>query len=186
MKDDESMVNVIMPTALRERARKVGKILKISTTQMIRDALDERVRFLENKIAEDKERAAEIKAPGKRSKKGFEPLTPKFETLTDTISTRKAVEPAAPPPAKEPDYSEYADHIYEAIAAGHSMETRLRVAEAIAAIKRKNPLTHPPEHKITSELERLVLIRRENAKLRQVQTEEVIIDTSKVKTLGDV
>jgi len=199
-KETETFVNVRLPTDLRERARAAGQELKTTTTQIIRDALRAHLDYLEAKIRSEKERAAAEKAE-RRAARGFRPLTPLREDKPEDKGESQAPEVA-------PEYVEHATRIAEAVEAGSRTEVRLRTAEAVAVIKKRYPLTHPPESEIIATLEQLVLsAQKKNAATQQydppreiaatqnnhaaMQQQEVdphghVIDVTKLRSFGNV
>lgn len=85
------------------------------------------------------------------------------------------------------EYAKHADKIYAAVVAGSGLEVRLCTMEAVAAIKKRYPLTCPKDEVIIAALEKLVLERRETAStITREETAEVVIDVSKMKTFGEV
>jgi len=153
-------LNVNLSVELRERARRIAKQRKTSTNQLIRDGLEKHLDELEaRQIAEEKRRTEEKEARRPISGRVFgrlgeSPLGPKRPTV-------------APEPEQKPEitinpleetYRYHATLIAAAIeSGGDPREKRLRVAEAVMAIKHLAPLTHPPDNAIVVELERRVI-----------------------------
>lgn len=172
-----SYINVLVPMNLRERAKKVAKKLKTPMSQLARDALTEKIEYFESKFQADKARAA----AEKEQLRGFRRMKP----LSNPIARNAIAEQKQIPP----EYDLHATRIHEAVQAGSPNETRLRVAEAVAAIKRQSPLTHPPETEIVATLERLVVAKRDALATTATPAKEpdgILIDTTKIRSHGDV
>lgn len=154
---DIKTITVNLPIALHRRAVKARDRLKKNVNQQIRDALaafldEEDAKFL----AEEKRRAEEKLARRAISGRvlgrlGESPLGPRRRDST--------VDEAPPFDPLEETYRRHATLIAAVVASATTdpREKRLRVAEAVAEIKRLAPLTHPPDAAIVSELERRVI-----------------------------
>lgn len=161
--------------------------------ELIRDATVERIEFLEERHRKEEERLkAEREAAGGRTKfTGFHRM--RSSTLTPPAKpTPLGGKPAAasePPKPKELpiEYAKYAEKIYRAVIGGSPLEVRLCTVEATSEIKKRYPLTHPGDSIIVETLENLVVEMRENAlAATREETPEVVIDTSRVRTFGNV
>lgn len=145
----------------------MSKRLCKTTAQLIRDVLFEKVEFYEEKFRLEDERKR-----GEREGRAPRTLT----TLQDRIAERKqqaeqkkeaererretptSTPPPAPPPQDrfEKLYEEQARIILTAPASS-TLERRLKVAEALAAVKREAPLTAPKDVDILLGIERALL-----------------------------
>lgn len=183
-----------IPEVLLQRGKSVAKQMSTSLSQILRDAFSDRVDYLEAKLRADRER---IEAE-RKANRGFRRMTPinpePLHPVLPQVQEEKKEDP-------KPEYTTHALRIAEAVAAGNPLETRLRVAEALADIKRKWPLTHPSENEMVAILEKLVV--EQNSKLNADQQtqqpqptapsttqptveNEIVIDPKKVRTLGKV
>ncbi len=152
--DNTATVVVSLPGDLRERARKIAKKHRTSTAQLVRDGLAAHVALIEARDrAEEQLRRAE-----REGKRGLHRL----RRLGESPLAPTALRPIDAPPEREveddPAAPIYAQHAALVLAAldGKSLEKRLRVQEAVAAVKRMNPLTHPSDREILARLEREV------------------------------
>lgn len=191
---------------LHKRLKTMCKQKNLKMIELIRDSLSERLEFLEEKQRREEERLrAEREASSGRTKfTGFKKMSP--SNLPSPAKPIPLGEKAPTPDTAKNDsslpmtttivekqkelpteYTKYAEKIREAVRGGSPLEARLCTVEAVSAIKKRYPLTHPRDDVIVSILEKLVV---EEGDLPTIQTRkevpEIVIDTSKIKTSGDV
>lgn len=195
-------IEVSISPDLHKRLKAVCKQQSLKLIELARDAIAERVEFLEEKRRKEDERLrAEREANGGRTKfTGFRRMsksnlptvakpTPLGEKPAPAAApaTAPPVAPPPEPPKELPiEYGQYAQKIFAALTGGSVLEVRLCTLEALAAIKKRYPLTHPKDEVIVSSLERLVSEMRESVASAQSEEPELVIDTSRVRTLGSV
>lgn len=214
----EKNIRFRLPEVLHDRLRAVCAYNGQTLSDLIRNTLADRVEYLEAKQRMEATRAQADLEARRLARAPKKPLTPR-----EALAQRR---PVTDPPAEERKLpAEYAIHaalIYEAIVGGDTTEKRLRTMEAVAAIKKRNPLLHPPEPEILATLEKMV--RQLDAEARGAQApmlptipatpaatrvpigaptessaatvpdegddegspDDIIIDTSKMTTFGDV
>jgi hypothetical protein len=205
MKSDAvAALTLYLPASLRERARVIVKKLRTSTNQLARDAITEKVEFYEAKFRKEKQDREQEEAAKRDERKTRRMLN-------------NAPKPPAPPSETKPDVVEEKtklDLIYEQTAAkilrviDKPTEKRLLALEAIGAIKKEAPLTHPSDAVIIARLEQEVLALQRAASKTEaiIPAEEPVkplhpasaltriidaltgrtIDTSKIKSFGDI
>jgi len=163
----------------RERLWRVARAYGTSATAIVRTAITERVEYLEAKlVAEEERHRREVEdrrefRMGKKLK-GLEPLG------RPVSKNSKADEKPAALPNDERLTALYAEHAKRIFEVLHDpVEKRLRTREALAAIRKRAPLTHPDEATMLVALEELI------TRLR-VDAEIVVVDPKKVRTGGDV
>lgn len=179
---------VAIAAELNARLKRVCKRHGLKITEVARAAITKHIATIE-----EEDRLYDEKLEAERQKKKYptidvvQPETPTkfggFKKLSNAIFT----------PFKKPgsigkqddesetasEYDKHAQKIFEAMLSGSTMEVRLCTAEAVEAIKKRYPLTHPPDEAIIVTLEKLVVEKR-NAVRQEVP--EQIIDVSKTKT----
>lgn len=162
---ETSVITVHLPPKLRERMRVLAKQFRKTTSDVVRDALIERMEYLEDKL-QSQERFTRFGHEKRKSK-----------TIPDT-SEKDILEvdenSLAPPALKNStilttntyiDEDRFADvytkHVPRILeASGNPVERRLRVAEAIAEIKRRAPMTSPSELELTKKIEEAVTAQK--------------------------
>ena len=192
-------IEVSISPDLHKRLKTICKQQNLKLIELARDAIAERVEFLEEKRRKEEERLrAEREASGGRTKfAGFRRMsksslppvakpTPLGEKPAAPEPAPVAKAPAEPPKELPIEYGQYAQKIFTALAGGSTLEVRLCTLEALTAIKKRYPLTHPKDEIIVASLERLVSEMRESAAAARVEEPEIVIDTSKVRTFGSV
>jgi hypothetical protein len=201
--DEFAYITIRIPKTLRERCRVLYKKTGVKFVELVRNALSEHVAYLEAKQRIDEERLAEAKASTVNRKQvktitplGESPLRP-LSKIASVFSQKTEVdEKLAPLLAK------HARLIAEA--SNFAYERRMRLAEAVADIKKAAPLTHPPEGQLMLLLENMAgsaLLQQpsvpepEFAPPPEVAPDvveegdenvEMIIDPSKLRSFGDV
>jgi len=173
------VINIALPADLRNRVRSIAKKKRTTTAQIVRDALAEKVEYLEAKErAEDdrrrKERTERAQGPRGIGRSALAPLPPRVEA-------REAAPTADIHPDEQALYETHAARVFEAF--DQPLEKRMRVREAIAAVKRQSPLTHPGDDAI---LARLTAAVAELQSMQSYVQEQRAIDTSKIRTFGEV
>lgn len=186
-------IEVSISSELHHRLKTTCKKENLKIIELTRDAITERVEFLEEKRRKTEERLkAEREAAGGRTKfTGFRRMSSSSLAPSAKLTPlgEKPVPVVEPPKPKELpiEYASYAEKIYAALIGGSAFEVRLCVIEATSEIRRRYPLSSPKEDVIIATLEQLVLKKREAASAAtREESPEVVIDTSKVKTFGDV
>jgi len=160
-------VSVAVPIDLRERARRIGKRKRISTTYMLLEGL--RRVLVELEEGERKERDTreadwrrnhlirDEKAHEKRLRE-TRPLEPFDED--ETVETEE--KRPAPNPGLVDVYEKHGALIFEAMAkAPHQVDERIN--EAVKAVKAMAPLTHPSVQEILDQLDAVVSSRAAKA-----------------------
>lgn len=171
--------SVEIPMHLHDRACAVKRRLRMPLVQIIREALDARVEQYETKFRIEDERARmerDTKRGGRRLRALGEdprPLAPAAPTpLEERLAARELRDDAdgeeSAPVAPTEDaldalYAEHGARIAEVVDQPLPTEKRVRIAEALTAIKRYSPLTHPADTVILARLERVVVEVRERA-----------------------
>ena len=182
----------ISPT-LHRRLKAVCKREDLKLIELTRDAIDDRVAFLEERHRKEEERrkAEREVASGPTKFTGFRKLTGSNLAPVQKPAPLGSAPVSSPAPAASGDAIEYAAHadkIYKAVLGGSAMEVRLCTMEAVAEIRRRHPLT-AKDDVIIATLERLVLEKRATAStVTREDAAEIVIDTSpsKIKTYGSV
>lgn len=147
----DAVLNVHMPKKLRDRIRVMEKTLRLSATAITITALTKEVELFEQKERDEKERQRREREEQKERRRAV---------LADVKLDNGA--PISPPPTIDNQLSSLFEHhaqrIVEALEAEHPdpREVRLRRDEALAAIRRQFPLTHPSEQEMLATLERLI------------------------------
>lgn len=179
------LTTVDLPLYLHAKAKRTATRERTSVAQLIRDGLKDRIEQLDAKFdAEERTRREdrEAKRPQGRTLKSL-------GTLGDRpVSPRSVIE-------TEPDdrlakiYEEHAKRIAEVIS--NPQARRQRIADALEAVKREAPLTHPSDETILSSIERAVIrLAREAPPSEPTRIEDDMagreIDPSRVRAAGDV
>lgn len=180
---DSTYLNVSLPKHLRERARKIAKSMKLSSTALVVLALQEKVEAIEAKRREEEDRARAEKE-AKRSSRRLQPL----EKLATRLPRDEEED------VKKPDeiYIKQARYIAEAMRKGDTRETRLRLAESVQAIKKYYPFTHADDISIHRKLERAIKTLPEAEwtapKPERVEDEHVgrTLNTTALRSFGNV
>lgn len=157
--DKGAVLSITLPVDLRKRAHVIAKSKRTSTAQLIRDALSEKLDAIEAKQREDDARARREKDERRSDRR--------LRSLEERVSSN-SLAPAAPAPLDEARsispgssddvlYDEHAKKIFETLAANNHLEKRVRISEAINAVKNKYPLTHPRDEEIMVRLEQRIL-----------------------------
>lgn len=148
-------VTVGLSKPLHTRAKAVAQRQTTSISQLIRDALDEKLAYLEAKanMEEAKAKAEKEAKAAARQPRAVKPIAPLGEGRTTSLlrpleALRSTLAPTQTPVAAGPDplaqlYVKHAKHIAEA--AAFPYERRMRLTEAISDIKKQLPVTHPNE-----------------------------------------
>lgn len=196
------LTTVHIPLDLHDRAKRVAKRMYSSVGQLIRDGLLEKVDFFEAKFHAEEERArAQKEAKKNRSLRSLSSKLPapadpaaESETLGDGNGNLADVDGGL-----NAIYELHAKRILEVIN-GDAREKRLRVIEAVAAVKKYSPLTHPQDMEIVANFEKAVAqMQRERAEEANATAEETprvsrVIDRlvgreinpKKTKSFGDL
>ena len=161
VKFEEARLQVIVTGEFHARMKAVCRRERTAMTQLARTAIADRVEYLEAKHRAEDERAAAEREARRLGRKGFRRISnnPMGPGELDEPRPGVAVEAEELPLV----YAQQAARIFDGLATGSPNEARLRLAEAIAAVRRYLPLTHPPDAKIAAILEGLVVRRREEA-----------------------
>lgn len=134
--------------------------------QIARDSLDERVEQLEAKERAEEERRRQEKEAQRAGRRGLRRIGERVSSSTlAPVSTPSSIDEATTEVAADPVesfYREQAKRILDVIDSD-PREGRLRANEAVAAIKKQFPLTHPGEQEIVKRLERVVVELRAEA-----------------------
>jgi predicted DNA-binding protein len=149
-------LHLILTSDLRDRIRKIAKHLGSTSTQLAREALVRFVEESEMKFYEEAERKRRGREVGRKLK----PLQPMVKSKLGPrpFGEREEETPAQLQqidPTLDILYTEHAAKIARALAS--PLEKRIAVEEAVRAIKRYAPLTHPAEAEILGKLERTVV-----------------------------
>lgn len=141
--DDVALLTVSFAASLRERARVIAKRKRTSTAQLIRDGLEEKVSYFEAQIRAEERQCAAEKAD-RRAARGLR----KLRGLNGQKPTpaNGAVLPSVEEDPLSALYEHHAQRVLDATEG--TTEHRLRLAEALAAIKRRAPLTCPSDAEI--------------------------------------
>lgn len=188
-------IEVSISPDLHKRLKAVCKQHSLKIIELARDAVAERIEFLEEKRRKEEERLqAEREANGGRTKfTGFRRMS-KSNLPPVSKPTPLGEKPATTPSQSHPEvskelpieYGQYAQKISAALAGGSTLEARLCTLEAVSAIKKRYPLTHPKDEIIIAVLEKIVSESRETSEDTKADEPEIVIDTSKMRTFGDV
>lgn len=198
MNENIAILTVTMPDELRKRTRAVAKKLGITSTQLARDAITERLDMIEAKqrAAEERARTERETARAEREqRRRLRTLRNIGENQPTSISPIAANETAATTEKDDLDplYERHARLVLAAI--DQPIEKRLREAETISAIKKQCPLTYPPDIEILTRLDRAVMKlmsekpkkrARDDAAPGEAESDARAIDPSKAQTFGDV
>ena len=193
-------MEISLPPALHKRMKAMCKQRDLKTIDLLRNAVAEHVEFLEEKTRKEAEqrRIDRENVDGRLKFTSFRrmsrsnltpPARPAPIKKNKPDETNAPAQAPVPPPPKELpiEYAQYAEKIYAAIHDGSTLEARLRTMEAVSAIKKRYPISAPKnDAAIVSILERLVVAMQEAAVKTREETPEVTIDTSKIRTFGDV
>ena len=147
-----------MPVELRERTRRVATKIRSSTAVIVREGLTERVEWYEAKFQAEEERRRQEKEQAKKSK--MQSLRPLGSLTAARLDNAVAASEPVEDPLR-PLYIEYAQKLLPVI--DLPLERRSLAQKAIAAIKKKSPLTHPLDGEILIALEREVLLLKATA-----------------------
>lgn len=154
-------MTIELPRDIRERARVVAKRTRLATVDLIREGLREKVEFYEAKFREEEQR----KRDEKLQRRGLIGLQGLRVAPPSPLAPTAAPSPGDNEPDEETDAlaALYASHAKELLAVvdGPILQRRLAVAEAIADIKRRAPLTHPGDEEIQRKLERCIVVLKQ-------------------------
>lgn len=202
-KKDSVIFHVDLPISLHERAFAVGKRIRSTVSSLIRDSLSEKIEYLEAKHRADEDRAVrekEAKQLAQQNRRSLKSLDEK--RLADAASLFPRALPKFGEPAEdevavedptEALYQKHAARIVEVVDDASPTEKRMRIAEAVHAIKYAAPLTGPGEAEIVKRLQAIVVSLRDKKPAPAQSATRVVddkvgreIDTSSVRTFGDV
>lgn len=179
-----SVLVVHMPSELRDRLRRVSRRLRLSASHIARDALTEKAEYYEAKERADKERRR--RDPNERGIRGLNERQPLDRPIAKTNTDGDPLHAL---------YMTHAKRLFEVIDDPAAVqEKRIRLNDAITAIKRQCPLTYPSDGEIMAYLERLIVEMRveadeeQSASTPDAKEQEFTrrsIDLSKVKTFGE-
>lgn len=178
---DRVAFNTVVPKWLHERAKKVSKFHKVALNRLVQEGLLARVvqyeEMQEEMLAKAKPKDAAIRKP--RTITPLDQRLPGLQPLGGNPDDD--VQPESAPEVASEFSGFYAEKgAYIAQAEG-SYDKRARIAESMAAMKKKWPLTHPPDSEILKGLEAAA-----NAARPASDTVEQILDPGTIKTLGDI
>lgn len=196
MSKNEVSMTLFVTKDLRERVGYIAKKTRTSLSQIMRDALGDKLDYMEAKLQITEERVATIKDKkrnertlNKERRNSTNLLAPERRSLApEPIPSNVLPEPVAEIDPLEEIYSKHGELIAESINKS-PLEKRIVLHEAIAAIRRRSPLTHPPEDIIIRRLEKEVVrvLDEKNPKPSPVDEEpSTIVDLENVKSLGDL
>ena len=164
----EVRLMLVMPRDLHRRLLAVSKPRRTSMSQLAREAITERIEFLEEKARVEEERA-KAEREARQGLKRFAPFRkmssvplptlptmPSLGSLTPRTPTPAAASPSDETKGLPVEYGVHADHILEATLANDILEARVRTMEGVAAIRRRAPLSCPPDLEIMKTLQQLV------------------------------
>lgn len=163
-KKDQQLLTVLLPIVLYQRVKSTAKqTIHRSITQFVKTALLEKVEFYETKLrAEEEQRKADKKARTlkdrvDRTERGFgtSDLAPKpvlSSSVSETQNQEREVE----------TYRFHAQRIFEAL--NNPLEKRVRITEAVSAIKQREPLLHPSDQAILTRLQSIIIAIRDGQK----------------------
>ena len=161
------VVAIPVPPIIHRRFKLAAKRLGDSMAHAARDAILEKLDQLEKKIAEDgksspKERAARHTLGGVGSST-LGPTTPSTPVDSD-IAEAEAKQPIATDREPETDdelladlYGEHALRLFPVLGSDHVIERRIRLTEAVAAIRDAFPFVAPTDEQIVKTLQTHVL-----------------------------
>lgn len=179
----------LLPRELHKRAREIARRKLMSVSDIVREALDERVRFFEAQLQVDDDRRAaraEEARSERRKKRTMRRLGD--APVAAPLPIRPTTTPAAPEPSPiDRLYEEHATALAKVIGDKDATLPRKKehLANAVSAIVKAQPLSHPPEMDIVKRLERLVIERLSAAEAAAVEASDRVIDPSKITTRGD-
>ena len=152
--DDTATLTLNFPKKLRERVRERAKTLRTSSTAFVVMAITQALEHYDEKERVERERERREKEEQRERRRAS--LLPQPLPIAPDVVTR--LDPSLADEDVTPNklYNEHATRIAEKLD-GDVRELRLRRDEAVAAIKKQFPLTHPPEEEIVAKLEKLAL-----------------------------
>lgn len=144
--------NLSIPPELHARTRRIAKTFGLTCSQLCRLGLDRVVYEFELRLqaeAAHRRQEREWRRPAARRSTllGASPLAPQ-------PAAGPAIAPIEQEPAEEPTDPLCAPFAEKIARAASPLEKRLCLAEAIAAIKKSNPLTHPNQIELLARLEK--------------------------------
>lgn len=160
MNENVAFLNIGFPRKLRDRAHAIAKKYRTSTTKLVNEGLTERLKQIEAEERAEEARQREDKLTKKAGtqarslgRMGDNPLAPAHADLSPSATGEIIEQPVTD--RFEPFYTAHAQLIFSALE--NPREKQLRVAEAVAAVKRHAPLTHPADSEILAALEKRVI-----------------------------
>lgn len=178
---DGVSLRVVLPAGLHKRAGRVAKRHVSSISELLRQGLVDRVEFLEAKERAEIERRHKEKQSDRVERRlkalGERPIEKK--TISSETTTRTTDDPLVK------IYSEHARLILGA----EGYERRLRVHEALKAVRAQCPLTYPSDGEILALLEQSMREQRAEMDLNTETSPESVmvnrvINPENVKTFG--
>lgn len=200
---NHTFISVEVPDRLWKRAERLKKELGMTFRQMVTDALTERVDYLETKLRYDEEQEAkrereklELRAK-RREVRSLEKLGDRVVPSLRPVNGPRPIDEIDEPKevvAVDPliaVYREQGVRLAEVMSGQNNpLERRVRVMEAVEAVKKAAPLTHPSDESILRRLEAEVVGLLKSKPSQPVSVDdddekpEKVIDTSRTRTLG--
>lgn len=138
MSEDKIVITVTFPIALRRRAAAIGKKHRITTAQLIRDALTEKLDKIEEKerlekSREDQEQKLKTDKRKRNIRLSDEDLAPERDSENEETDSSETIDPL---------YLQHAELITQVY--DNPNERRLTALTGVKAICDRNPLTADP------------------------------------------
>ncbi len=191
MKDGISSLTIQIPSSIRERARKVAKRLHTSTTHLVCMALEEKFEAVEKKWRDSEalireEKRAELEARKERRqlrRMGDAPVSQL--TPVSAPTTTEDEPPEQKDTALDKIYEHHAKRIFEVLSS--PVEKRLRVGEALSAVRRERPLTYPSDKEVLTTIEQIIIQLRTKTPPPPTVKEDIgrTINPNQIPTFGD-
>lgn len=163
---------VQLPAGLHQRTNAIAKRLACSFVQIVREGLADRLDYYDARFKAEDDRARAEKEARRASGRtlrslGERPLAPAGGADSLAPAPLEPLEPVAFEGTAAGDgleelYRHHAARIFE-VMDKLPTEKRLRVMEAIAAVQRQAPLTHPSDKVILERLEAIIVGMRDAA-----------------------
>jgi hypothetical protein len=191
-------VHLSLPKPLMLRAKHLCEVFHYSLHHIVREGLVIRIKQLEDQERDDLIREEETirkrsESRGKMRRRVTGVGERRVETKLQRIPFSDSDGGLKPLPL--PSLGPTLDATYEQIArtlieAGNDpAEIKRRATVGVATVKRERPLTHPNEEEILAKIEENLVRLRQGGGLPKMNTVDglvgKVIDTSKLKTLGD-